>query len=197
MATSVKINDKHRQEIRRVLLTKKFSERKGKVLARRRKLALRIYNRAFSAKDRAAMSALPSGWLPMVKTIKARLGTSDFGAELPEGHGPVPIPTDKYAYYEQSNFLIAVGVDDELSKEADELDRESRSILTEEDALSREINAVLYSVRTSNRLIVAWPEIEKIVEATCKTQAVNLPAPRVGYLNKELALSTVETVSNA
>jgi hypothetical protein len=189
MSTTVKLNDTHRAAIRRTLISDKFHQREGRVKNLRATLALELYNDNFDAEQQTKMRELPRGWLPLVRSVQARIGTVDFGNELPGGT-PLPVPYNYHAHGENTRCLKVYGAEHHFAGQLIEILEEERDIKTEKERLTGEINGVLYSVTTSNKLVTVWPEIRSVVENICRTiTTANLPAPRVADLNKALGLT--------
>jgi hypothetical protein len=188
---TTKLNDNHRRLIRNRLLAGKLAKREADLKQYKAGLALKIYDTSYSGTQRLHMESLPEGWLKTVKIIKARLGGIDFGSELPDGM-TVRVPASGYGYQNESSFLLSE-LHGPLAEEAVKLDQEGKSIVADKERLTHEINSVLHSVTTANRLVTVWPEIKEIVDEVCRTYAVNanLPAPCVTNLNRDLGLVAV------
>jgi hypothetical protein len=187
---NIRLSTTVREQIRRALLSTRFDKRTKELEAAQDKLARDVYETAYDQTTRRKMNALPEGWLPETKSVWARFGCIDFHRELPDKKR-LRVPFEKHGHYGSSAALLAVDADHVLSKRHQDIRKELDAIQRERNDLTREIDAVLFSVTTANKLVDVWPEIRKTVEDICKTYVAssNLPAPRVEFLNKTLGLT--------
>jgi hypothetical protein len=183
---TIKLSDYKRGKIRAAILDGRFKKADESHLADMQQLGRKVYYQAFSVSDRRKMRSLPDGWLPKVKEFGARLGTDDVFFEYAED-GAVPVPFEKYDRY-GAPVILALPPEDALSQIWKGIQSRKRARDEEENNLTREINAVLYSATTAKKLVETWPEIASIVEGVCETPTINLPAPRVDALNQMLGL---------
>lgn len=183
MSLSVKLNESIRRAILKSLLADKFEKQSAKLRTESVDFAMSIYKEAFSEADRRKMKALPDGWLPETQTIQAEIGGQYVHLCLAEKQY-VRIPS------ERRGCLLKLESSHPLYDRMMKLNAEEKELGEEKDKLIAEINAVLHSVTTANKLIEIWPEISKTVNAACKTYvtSANLPAPRIDLLNESLGL---------
>lgn len=185
MSLSVKLNEPIRKTILKSLLADKFQKRSDKLKAEGCDFAMDIYREAFSEADRRKMKSLPDGWLPEAFTVSAQIGGQYIYKDCPDKK-PVRIPHAK-----RNECLVNLPSSHPLYDRMMALNAEEKELTEEKEKLTAEINAVLYSVTTANKLIEIWPEISKTVNAACKTYvaSANLPAPRIDLLNQSLGLN--------
>lgn len=180
---NTRLTKEMRKEIKGQLLSDKFAKRKSVIADKLQAFALKVYETKFTFGERRILNRLPDGWFREEAYVGARLGHFDFHISLNKKRLRVP--------YETSHYMLAVANDHPLTKTYAELKEEQNAIEKEEAELKREIDAVLFSVVTANKLVEVWPEIKKKVTQVCKTfeDTANLPAPRVDFLNKTLGLT--------
>ena len=102
--TSIKLSDWHRREILKRLLAGKFEKAKLAVEEEMTALGELIFHHVYDTATQKKMNALPDGWLPAVKTFKARLSGTETQFILRK---PRRIPHEKFSYRDEAGFIYA------------------------------------------------------------------------------------------
>ncbi|MFA7063687.1 MAG: Nmad5 family putative nucleotide modification protein [Methanomethylophilus sp.] len=170
-----------REQILNALLKHSFEAREKDLNERKQAFAKEIYNDVYPPKVRAAMAALPAGFLPTCNGLKVsfeggRYTYVYFGERL-------PIARDHECYvakvYPPEHPFAARFI---------ALDREEKDLKREKDEAKNNAKAVLESVTTVKKLIDLWPEVETFARpyaAESTSRAVALPTRE---LNARLGL---------
>lgn len=183
---SVKLSTHHRNNIRKTLLLDKFAARREANKKRLQEIAERIYRQVFPEHLEAKLNEVPETWLPRVNQICFRVCAEHHMVDLDRW---VRVPYEKLWNSGHTVCLVNLLPPDPIALAYVEYRDEKMRLEKEESKVSDEINAVLYSVTTANKLMQVWPEIKPLVERICGApQTVNLPAPRVDHLNQLLGL---------
>ena len=180
---STRLNSDMKRKIRARLIGDQFKKRRDAANKREQALAMAVYRHVFPPNDRRRMSRLPEGWLPTRELVKVELAGKVVG--LHSG--------TRLRVPESKTFGVIAQYDakSSFSREWTDIEAERRAIADDESRLKAEIDAVLNSVTTDNRLIEKWPEAAKIVRevVSSMTGKGGVPAVQMGKLNKKLGLA--------
>jgi len=185
---AVRLTNFIREQILAAVLKHAFEAREKDLKERKQAFAKEIYNDIYPPKVRAAMAALPEGFLPTSDYLKVSFeGGSytrvDFGESLPIANDHMYSAAKVYPpeHPFTARFIA--------------LDREEKDLKREKDEAKNNAKAVLESVTTVKKLIDVWPEIETFARpyaAESTSRAVALP---VRELNARLGLPPAGAVA--
>lgn len=187
---STKLSEYHRRHICENLLFSRFSKEKLAIKEGFTALGELIFHHVWDNTAQKKMNALPDGWLPSVKNIKARIGGVDAEFTLRKSRR---VPYEKYsASYDGgcTNHIYNSPVKDCPFVESFTALRDRHSLCHSQEIQAKsEINGILNSATTTGKLISIWPEIKTIVEEICCVSPPTLlPAPQLQKLNAFLGL---------
>lgn len=165
MTKSIRLTNQVREKILADLMAAAYDKKLKAISDRRYALSVKVYNDVYSKAQRDAMLALPSGWLPKVKSIQVQFGGSSSDVckrEFPEGE-EVPVPYKDKNSWGSTNILKVYDHDHKLTLEHDAVTDDIKALNSEMEASQAEASAVLYSANTTKALKESWPEIADIV----------------------------------
>ncbi len=150
---AVRLTKLIREQILNALLKHSFEAREKGLKERKQAFAKEIYNDIYPPKVRAAMAALPAGFLPTDNdlTVSFEGGgcpRADFGERLP------------IAKAHEYNATKAYPPEPPFTARFIPLDREEKDLKREKDEAKNNAKAVLERGTTVKKLIDAWPEVE-------------------------------------
>jgi len=181
---SVRLTEDMRRDITAALLAHKLEKREAAHVATSAKLALRIYQHAFSAADRRKMQELPEGWLPTCTHIDVRMGGEfhrfNFGVADKAGKWP----SQRFPSVRKSeDFIIEVRSD--IGQAIAAYRDETAALKEARNELKAKASGILSSVTTTARLAEVWPEVVAFIPKYVPRQ---LPAVRRDELNAAFGL---------
>lgn len=185
---AVRLTNFIREQILNALLKHSFEARENDLKERKQAFAKEIYNDIYPPKVRAAMAALPAGFLPTDKYLRVAFEGGSytrvcFGERLP------------IAKAHEYNAAKVYPPEHPFTARFIALDREEKDLEREKDEAKNNAKAVLESVTTVKKLIDVWPEVETFARpyaAESTSRAVALP---IRELNAMLGLPPAGAVA--
>ena len=155
-------------------------------------LASDIYCDVYSQKDRDAMDALPNGWVPTSQHIGIAIGSDvqciRFDGYMP-GFGNLMLKTNEELRvpakdYREWGFSVSkvYEPDSEMALRINQMHIRSAELSKTIDDCQRKAAHMLSKFFSSEKLIEAWPEVEKFIPNIAKEEK-NLPAIPVDTFN--------------
>lgn len=195
-----------REEIRDELLRHRFAKDFIAIEDAVRDLALAVYEEVYDAETRAAMEALPEGWLARSETIDVRFGGNwvrlsfagsfrryEWMFRLPD---PRPAVSKLVLAQHQKGDITVLAHDHPLTVRFEDVDRAADKLRVAVHTAERKITAALCAVSSVEKLIATWPEVEPFakgyIESKGKDGKPKLPAIPVEALNAALDLPVGE-----
>lgn len=177
----MKLTNLTRRHIRERILEHKFRGWNEKFAKRKAALAEAIYKDVFSAKERKLMASLPDGWLPEVNSIKVEFDGQGRRVRFDE---PKRMPQSAAIGYDPVKSYAA---DHPLCRKWVALGDEEVDRQKERAELENKLNAILWSVSTTEKLVEVWPEAAPFLEKV-EAAKINPPPIDVSDLNSALGL---------
>lgn len=194
---SIRLTTADRESIAKGMLKHRFAKDAARLVKDRAAFALAVYEDIYKPKDRAAMEALPKGWLPEKDHIAVKF--ADKFTQLPFS-GCVSLGYDyrdlasveainRRVIGKHANACAAVYEATHKLAIRYELLSQRRSAFKQElREAETQITAALGSVTTTNRLLELWPEASPFVASLGVKAATALPALPTDKLNAMLGL---------
>ena len=169
-----------RASITSALMVHRYSELLKQQKANEEKFADAVYMEIFSDKERRIMARLPAGWLAADLGFGVAFGGMRAYLKMSEAR---PFPAEcvrkpVIKHFDAGHELSSKFLELQTAREA--LNKQRRQ--SEVDA-----ERVLSSVRTTEKLLKIWPEIEPFIPSSAAPPA-NLPAVRIERLNEAFKL---------
>ena len=169
-----------RSRIERKLMERRFSEREAALVKQEQKLALAVYNSAFSATDRRKMTSLPDGWLAKHRHVRFEAYGTFHHFHMKDAK---PFPDNKSGYCCLATFEAR----HELAERTRAFKAAKSDLRKEKHEAETELQRALASCTTVKRLLEAWPELEPFVSDYVSTPNT-LPTVPVEKLNADFRL---------
>lgn len=178
---TIRLTNNHRRAIHRRLTHGKFDAEQKKIDDLSGELGMAIY-REILGKDFNKLQKLPENWFGMKADILVMFGGETVSLRLPKksrfpkfmNHYGIVAKFDGRHEYTKRHQKIAALISDLEKKKA---------------ALNAQIEGVLFSATTLNKLCELWPEVCDLAREVVKAPvATNLPAIQFDKLNKQLGL---------
>lgn len=155
-----------------------IAPKKLEIVRRRNKLADKVYDDTYSAKDIEFMYKAPEGALGYVTGFYVKFHgktCSSYYLEMPKAR-PV-----FYSMHSSITKLVYT-TDHVLSKEFSALQEEETALYKSKQQLTDTTRQLMNSVTTIKRLLEVWPEVAEFLPSDTE-QTANLPAVPVESLN--------------
>lgn len=154
-----KLNESIRSKIAAAALADAFADREDALVKRENDLARKVLADALGSKTMKLLAGLPDGIVPTNKTIIAQFATSYI--ELDAGEW-LRVPSSKRGH-RATSCLKVYEAGDPLSIEYDEMANDKKTVAEDKAKLKATLGALLSSVTTTEKLLLAWPDGEKYI----------------------------------
>lgn len=175
----MRLNSSHRDILLQRLLDYRFQEEGDKIERRKKRFAIKVFNRIFKPADRRRMNKLPDGWLPT---------TNDFRVQFGSDYTTLWMGEEKRLPYSANHSCLEnYPADHPLSVEYENLRRQQ---IAHRDAITEartHVRATLRSITTLKRLRELWPETKQFTKDLPSPDR-NFPVVPRETLNAELGL---------
>lgn len=170
------------------IIRHRFAKTEEELTKAKEAFALDIYCALYTPDEIKKMRALPEGWLKTVTAVRLRTAFDGWhGYSLGEEEGRLPIQDHKGYELRVNDNKEPIYVKFLDLQEKIDATRQARR------KAELDIDAVLNSVTTVNRLLTVWPEAEQFILASSATfKRRSLPVPIINELNKKLDLPPEE-----
>jgi hypothetical protein len=124
------------------------------------------------------LASAPTGWLPTTTHVEVRVG--DMGWNRIECDA-MPIPDSK-----KGGCLQVYDATSKFGEKVMAYGAEARAMVVDRNKMQSEINAILRSCGTVNKLLETWPDVRPFLNIAAPVKA--LPMVRIDVLNGKLGL---------
>ena len=185
-----------RTSISEALLKHRFTEAVTAHAKEMATFAQEVYEDKYKKAQRAAMNALPDGWLYESSDITATFGTSfqrlnfngsEYGELAKFNASYSDTVTFRVLAKDKGSCVSTYDAGHKMSSRFDVLKGKSQDLKTQITEARRQVGAALSSVTTIKRLIETWPEIEPFARKF-EGEKSHLPALPTDALNAILDL---------
>jgi len=145
------------------------------------RLALKLYNKLYSRKEREALATLGEGWFGKKKSFRVA-----FGGDVQD------MSLEHLLYFKDAHSssryqpLLAFKATDLFSEILVKHWDRYQTLTQDRRKFRNEVMAQLESVRTTKQLFEVWPEVIKWVPDGVATTGNSLPAVQVDDINKQI-----------
>lgn len=180
MATT-RLNKNTRQQLLMLMLEKGMEEFEKQLSKDEAKLAIRAYNKLYTASERKKMYDLPVGWLSTRYDIQVSLRAGNAYTSL-------EFDTERRFQDQTERCSLVLEPDDPLGASIAEHIADKRDNREKRQQLKSQLRCVLHSVTTVKKLLEVWPEAAQFTEQLDLSEP-QLPALPIDDLNKKLGLA--------
>lgn len=191
---STRLTNYIRDRIRQALIKRTFDPRKKELTETEHALGRAVYNDLYSAEVQMQMHRMPEGFLPTACGVQVKFGDSFVQVNWDSADAARRIAARRIADKHDIRGRAAAKVyepDHQLTKEFQKLQQLHKQFDDEMYEARRQINSLLGSCTTVEKLIRTWPEVEEFAkpflgkDAGVPSTALAIP---IADLNKILGL---------
>lgn len=158
-------------------------------------LADAVYRHEYGAIGRIA-AKLPENWCERGKVITINAAGFGWRQDGDKENERLEMSKTRPMPNYQAGNPIKIGGAHPLNDRAQAVAEEYQQIRRDKDELRAKLNALVYSVTTTERLLEAWPECEAFIPASAPTSRALVPVELVPQLNAAIGIKAKRKVAS-